>query len=88
MRVTKHIYEPCSNTYNEHSLSSVSRYFLETHQGDVSLLRVMGIEKVIKPVRGGDWANKRFIREAHWILKQGTYYPNDPNYKTDLMYLY
>ncbi len=39
---------------------------------NISVLQYIGIEKVIKPSRGGDYENKLLQRECFWIYKLNT----------------
>lgn len=39
------------------------------------LFSFFGLEKVVKPRRGGNWVHKLFSREAYWILHLNTRFP-------------
>lgn len=51
-------------------------------------LMFSGIEKVTKPLRGGDLHRKLFNRESFWIYNLHTRSPNGLNVRQDLMYIY
>lgn len=82
-RIKEHIFVIRSNTLLTHNIYSAFKHFLHEHTGDISHLKVIGIEK-----RGGDWARHVLNREAFWILEMNTCYPSGLNYCTDLIYLY
>lgn len=70
------------------NISNVSKHFRDTHHGDTTGLRILAIERVFKPQRGGDWVKRVRQREAYWILQLDTRFPAGLNFRTDLMYLY
>lgn len=70
------------------NISNISRHFRDIHQGDVSYMEVVGMEKVTWPLKGGDWQKKIFMREAFWILKLRTRFPLGLNLRSDLTYIY
>lgn len=47
-----------------------------------------GLERVIKPRRGGNWLHKLHVREAFWILHLNTRFPSGLHFRTDLSYIY
>lgn len=68
--------------------SGASRHFSVKHDGDISTMQAYAIEKVFKPIRGGDWWWKLLNREAFWILRLGSRSPQGMNLRNDLMYIY
>lgn len=45
----------------------VSKHCQQVHEGNTSILTFCGIEKVTRPLRGGDQRKKLFNRESYWI---------------------
>lgn len=70
------------------NISAVSRHFQVQHAGDVSSFRFQGIERVFRPIRGGDHYRKLLSREAKWIFDLDTREPRGMNVQQDIRYHY
>lgn len=70
------------------NISAVLRHFQTEHAGDVGTFRFQGIERVYKPIRGGDHLKKRLSREAKWIFVLDTWEHNGMNIRQDIRYHY
>lgn len=88
LRISEHIGAAKRATDTLYNISSVSRHFRDTNDGDLSSLKVVGIERVFMPRRGGNWFRRLLMREALWILKSDSRSLSGLNLRMDLMYLY
>lgn len=70
------------------NLFNVAKYYLNQHNGDLTGFQFVGIERVNRPIRGGDWRRLLLNHEAFWILRLNTSYPVGLNYRLDLIFLY
>lgn len=77
-----------AHTWSTNRRRVYEEHIEELHQGDTLYMEVIGIEKVTRPLRGGDWQKKIFMREAYWILKLRTRFPLGLNLRSDLAYIY
>lgn len=82
--------EQVNNVKREYSftreVSNASKHFIESHDRDLAMFSVVGIERVNRPKRGGDWSKCVMNNGAYWIMKLQTWYPQGLNYRTNLMY--
>lgn len=69
-------------------ISAASRHFVEQHQRDVSRFSFLGIERVSRNPRGGDWKRHLLRREARWIFDLGSRSPAGLNLRQDRRYHY
>lgn len=60
-------------------VSAVSLHCIQKHNCDTSSISVQGLERVMKPVRGGDYVKKLQSRESYWIFVLRAYQPNGMN---------
>lgn len=70
------------------NISMVSRHFIQSHAGDTSSLSFVGLERIFKPVRGGDRRKTLLLRESMWILTLDTRIPRGLNIRQDTMLQY
>ncbi|CAJ0952754.1 unnamed protein product [Ranitomeya imitator] len=61
------------------SLKPIPRHFRLVHNCDSSLLRVIGIDRILKDSRGGDVKTKLAQLETKWISRLGTLQPKGLN---------
>ncbi|CAJ0918423.1 unnamed protein product [Ranitomeya imitator] len=61
------------------SLKPIPRHFKLAHNCDSSLLRVIGIDRILKDLRGGDVRNKLAQLETQWISRLGSLQPKGLN---------
>lgn len=57
---------------------------MQVHNKDTTSMSVQGIERVVRPVRGGDHVKKLRSREMYWMFVLRTYQPNGLNRRSDL----
>lgn len=69
------------------NISTVSRCFLHTHAVNTLSFTFVGIDKVSKPIRGGDHRKKLLSRESLWIFNLGSRIPCGLNIKQDISVL-
>lgn len=61
-------------------------HFSKMHAGDTTAFTFLGIEQVLKPIRGG--IKKLFSRESRRIYELGTHTPEELYLKQDICYQY
>lgn len=86
VRIRRHLSD--ASKYDAIGASMVSKHCQRYHEGNASHLNFCGIERVSKPLRGGDTRHKLFNRESYWIYCLNTRTPNGMNIRQDLMYFY
>ncbi|XP_068098888.1 uncharacterized protein [Hyperolius riggenbachi] len=69
-------------------VSSVSKHFLREHQGDMTHFSFQGVDRVVRPPRGGDVHRCLLKREALWIWRLGTRMPLGLNSRLDINLTY
>lgn len=84
-RIAEHVYGISKGSIHH---SGAVRHFVSCHNSSMATFQVYAIEKVTKPVRGGNWRKKLLMREAFWILRLNTRDPLGMNLRTDLFYIY
>lgn len=85
-RIREHIYGATHKMAL--NVSNVSRHFRNKHAGDVSSLKIFGVERVNYPIRGGDKRRALLNREGFWILMMNSSHPNGMNHRLDLILNY
>lgn len=85
-RIREHIYGAVNSTVLK--ASNVSKHFHNQHGGDVSALKVIGIERVKIPPRGGDKRRSLLNREGFWILMLDCNPPKGLHHRLDLILNY
>lgn len=60
-RIRRHVSDICNNS--SHNISNLSKNNFEKHKGDITSFRFCGIEKVLRPIRGGDHRLKLLDRD-------------------------
>lgn len=78
-RITEHR----SDIRTQNIRSPVAMHFMQAGH-NVSALRYIGLEKVEKPRRGGDWESLLLKREAFWIYELRTLKPFGMNLDLDI----
>lgn len=68
--------------------SNVSKHFRNQHGGDVTALKIIGIERVKIPPRGGDKRRALLNWEGFWILMLDCSHPKGLNHRLDLILNY
>lgn len=81
-RIRRHLSDINSLSFNQ--ISAVSFHFIQVHNKDTTSMSVQGIERVVRPARGGDHVKKLRSREMYWMFILRTYQPNGLNRRYDL----
>lgn len=68
------------------NMSAVSRHFSLGHSGNTSSMSFIGIERIERPIRGGDFQKKIFSRKSKWIFNLGTRSSKELNLRQDIRY--
>eukprot|EP00079_Xenopus_tropicalis_P034390 XP_017948161.1 PREDICTED: uncharacterized protein LOC108646244 [Xenopus tropicalis] len=79
-RIREHIL----NITNEHSKTTVAKHFAECSNRSLSCLSVIGIDKVLPNIRGGDITQALTKKETKWVFYMQTRQPNGLNYEYDV----
>lgn len=69
-------------------MSMASCHFSQVHNGNVAFFTFMGIEKVFKPIRGGNHRKKMLSHETYWIFTFETKSPHGLNIRQNVILQY
>lgn len=70
------------------NVSNIAKHFIETHNSETCSLKIIGIERIKNPPRGGDREAILRDREAYWILTLNTSAPQGLNLRRETMLHY
>lgn len=89
-KVTIRFLEHTNNISNPYfcNISNISKHFIDEYGSQIHDLKIIGIERIPNPPRGGDREAIMRDREAYWILTLNTIVPNGLNLKREIMLHY
>lgn len=88
-RLKDRLYDHLYDIEKDHA-TNVARHWNQIHQKDTSSLVIQGIDKIVKPLRGGDkfFCSILCKREVRWIFFLNTRRPLGLNYEWDVSNFY
>lgn len=86
-RLRDRLYDHLYDIEKEHA-TNIARHWVDIHFKDTSSLTIQGIEKIVKPPRGGDKFGILCKQEVRWIFNLNTRRPTGLNFEWDVSHFY